>query len=51
MLDPKGVLQRGYSILLDDVRRAVRAPAETTPGQHLTALVAEGEIHVTVSAQ
>ena len=50
-LDPKGVLKRGYSILLDDSRRAVRAPADTTPGQPLTALVAEGEIHVTVSAQ
>ena len=47
-LDPKGVLKRGYSILLDEGKRAVRKPADTVHGQRITALVAEGEIRLTV---
>ena len=47
-LDPKGVLKRGYSILLDDRKRAVRAPGDTAPGQRLTALLAAGEIRLKV---
>ncbi|MBR6471953.1 MAG: exodeoxyribonuclease VII large subunit [Victivallales bacterium] len=47
-LDPRGVLKRGYSILLDDRRKAVRKATETSPGQQVTALLAEGEIRLEV---
>ncbi len=48
-LDPKGVLQRGYAILLDDDGHAVRKAADVQNGQHLTALLASDKIRVTVT--
>ena len=47
-MDPKGVLKRGYSILLDAERKAIRKPAETKPGQQLTALLSKGKIKLEV---
>ncbi|WP_295001993.1 exodeoxyribonuclease VII large subunit [uncultured Fibrobacter sp.] len=47
-LDPKGVLQRGYSILLDADQRAIRAPQDTHPGQAVTALLSKGTINLEV---
>ena len=47
-LDPKGVLKRGYSILLDDQQRAIRTASEATAGTKLTALLSKGKLKVTV---
>ncbi len=47
-LDPRGVLKRGYSILLDEQNRAVRTPDDVSPGQRLSALLAEGNISIIV---
>ena len=47
-LDPKGVLQRGYSILLDADQRAIRTPQDTHPGQAVTALLSKGTINLEV---
>lgn len=47
-LDPKGVLKRGYSILLDEQQHAIRQPAEAPAGTKLTALLGRGKLKVTV---
>lgn len=47
-LDPKGVLQRGYSILLDDNQHAIRDAADAPPGTHLTALLQNGNLDLKV---
>ena len=45
---PRGVLKRGYSVLLDKRGQAVRAAAQVAPGDALKALLAEGEIQLEV---
>lgn len=47
-LNPKGVLKRGYSILLNEEKKAIRQASETKRGQQVTALLAEGEIRLEV---
>ena len=47
-LDPKGVLKRGYSILLDKDRHAIRKETEAPEGTRLTALLAEGSLELVV---
>ncbi len=47
-LDPKSVLKRGYSILLDDDQKAIRKPQDTRPGQQVTALLSKGKIKLEV---
>lgn len=47
-LDPKGVLQRGYAILLDEQKHAVRSREDVASGQHLTAVLARDTLKVTV---
>ncbi|HYE31258.1 MAG TPA: exodeoxyribonuclease VII large subunit [Methylomirabilota bacterium] len=45
LLSPKAILQRGYSITRDAATGAViRSPAQTTPNQEITTLLAEGEV-------
>jgi len=48
-LDPKGVLQRGYSILLDDENHAIREAKDAPPGTHLTALLQKGTLDLQVA--
>ncbi len=47
-LDPKSVLGRGYSILLRDDGRAVRATTEAASGSHLRAILWQGELSLEV---
>ena len=47
-LDPKGVLKRGYSILLNKEQKAIRAPQDTRPGQEVTALLSQGKLRLEV---
>lgn len=47
-LNPHGVLNRGYSILLTPEGHAVRKPADTHPGERLTAILNEGKLTVSV---
>ncbi|MBO4620078.1 MAG: exodeoxyribonuclease VII large subunit [Victivallales bacterium] len=47
-LDPKGVLKRGYSILLDGDQKAIRKPQDTRPGQEVTALLSQGKLKLEV---
>ncbi|MBO7741510.1 MAG: exodeoxyribonuclease VII large subunit [Victivallales bacterium] len=47
-LNPKQVLKRGYSIILDDRGSALRRPEDTATGSEVTALLAEGSIRLTV---
>lgn len=47
-LDPKGVLKRGYSILLDKDKHAIRKETEAPEGTRLTALLAEGSLELVV---
>lgn len=49
-VSPLATLGRGYAILLDDQGRAIRAAAQTRPGQHLRARLAEGELDLRVEA-
>jgi exodeoxyribonuclease VII large subunit len=49
-LDPRLVLQRGYSWLADMQGQAVTHAADTAPGQALRATLADGEVDLTVSA-
>ncbi|MBO4345671.1 MAG: exodeoxyribonuclease VII large subunit [Victivallales bacterium] len=50
-LGPKNVLARGYSILLTDVGKAVRDVADVTGGEHLKAMLAKGELDLSVVAK
>ncbi|MBR0459481.1 MAG: exodeoxyribonuclease VII large subunit, partial [Victivallales bacterium] len=47
-LSPRGVLSRGYAILLKEDGRAVRASTDVEPGESLRALLASGEIEAEV---
>lgn len=47
-LNPRGVLSRGYSILLDPSGRAVRAPDDVRPGDELRAILRGGDLSVRV---
>jgi len=47
-LDPKSVLGRGYSILLREDGLAVRAATEVAPGNHLRAILWQGELSLEV---
>lgn len=49
-VSPLATLGRGYAILLDDQGRAIRTAAQTRPGQHLRARLAEGELDLRVEA-
>ncbi len=49
-LNPKSVLTRGYSILLDSGGHAVRRADETFEGAKLHALLGEGELDVAVES-
>ncbi len=48
VVSPLATLGRGYSILLDEQGRAIRAASQTHPGQRLSARLAEGELQVRV---
>jgi exodeoxyribonuclease VII large subunit len=48
VVSPLATLGRGYSILLDDRGRAIRAASQTQPGQRLRARLSEGELDVRV---
>lgn len=48
IVSPLATLGRGYSILLDERGQAVRAAAQTHPGQRLKARLGEGELDVRV---
>ena len=47
-LDPKGVLHRGYSILLNRDGHAIRTAAEAPEGTQLTAMLATGSLGLEV---
>ena len=49
LLDPRLVLQRGYAWLSDDAGHAVTRAADTRAGQPLTATLADGSVHLTVT--
>lgn len=48
LLDPRLVLQRGYALLTDGAGQVVTRATQTAPGQALRALLAEGELDLTV---
>jgi exodeoxyribonuclease VII large subunit len=48
VVSPLATLGRGYSILLDERGKAIRAAEQTHTGQRLTARLAEGELQVRV---
>lgn len=50
-LGPKNVLARGYSILLTDGGKAVRDASDVTGGEHLKAMLAKGELDLSVVAK
>jgi len=50
VVSPLATLGRGYAILLDEHGRAIRAAAQTVPGQRLHARLAEGELDLRVEA-
>ena len=47
-LDPTGVLKRGYSILLDQRKRAIRKAEDAPRGTRLHALLGEGSLTLAV---
>ena len=47
-LDPQWVLQRGYAWLTDGAGQPVTRAADTHPGQALSAILADGEVDLTV---
>jgi len=49
-VSPLATLGRGYAILLDEQGRAIRAAAQTQPGQRLHARLAEGGLVLRVEA-
>lgn len=49
-VSPLATLGRGYAILLDEHGRAIRAAAQTVPGQRLHARLAGGELDLRVEA-
>lgn len=48
IVSPLATLGRGYAILLDEHGQAIRAAAQTHPGQRLKARLGEGELEVRV---
>lgn len=51
-LNPKAIMERGYSITFDvERKRVIRADSETFPGQQLKILLHEGEIEVSVNGE
>ena len=48
-LDPRQVLQRGYALLATDQGALVTQAAQTQPGQHLRATLADGKVDLTVA--
>lgn len=48
VVSPLATLSRGYSILLDEHGKAVRKASHAVPGQHLKALLGDGELHLQV---
>ena len=48
LLDPRGVLQRGYALLQDEAGHAVTRTDAVTVGQQLHATLMDGEVVVTV---
>jgi exodeoxyribonuclease VII large subunit len=48
LLDPRLVLQRGYALLADEQGHVVTSAAQTRAGQVLRAILAEGEVDVSV---
>lgn len=50
VVSPLATLSRGYSILLDENGRAIRAADQTRPGQRLRARLGEGELSVRVES-
>ena len=49
LLDPQLVLQRGYAWLSDDQGQTVSSCQQTRPGQHLSAVLADGTVDLTVA--
>ncbi len=49
LLDPKLVLQRGYAWLSDEQGHAITRAADTRPGQPVRAVLADGEVGMTVN--
>jgi len=49
-LNPKAVLERGYSILFDGDGRAIRDAADASVGTALRGVLARGELDVNVAA-
>lgn len=47
-LNPRGVLARGYAILLDDDGQAIRDATQTTPAAHLRGLLHAGTLDLRV---
>ena len=50
-LDPRRVLERGYTITRDERGRTVRSAAAATPGARLVTETADGRIHSRVEDQ
>jgi exodeoxyribonuclease VII large subunit len=50
LLDPRLVLQRGYAWLSDTQGQAVTSVSRVSPGQPLTATLADGQLSVLVQA-
>ncbi|MDP3584221.1 MAG: exodeoxyribonuclease VII large subunit [Thiobacillus sp.] len=48
LLDPALVLQRGYAWLTDDAGQAITRVAQAAPGQAVRAVLADGELDLTV---
>jgi exodeoxyribonuclease VII large subunit len=48
LLDPALVLQRGYAWLTDDAGQAITSVAQAAPGQSVRAVLADGELGLTV---
>jgi exodeoxyribonuclease VII large subunit len=48
LLDPRLVLQRGYAWLTDEAGQPVTRAAQTRPGQALEAVLADGQVGLTV---
>lgn len=51
MLDPKLVLQRGYAWLSNLEGNAITSVKNTCPGQPVRAILADGQVDLTVAAR
>ncbi|MDZ4130857.1 MAG: exodeoxyribonuclease VII large subunit [Hydrogenophaga sp.] len=50
LLDPRLVLERGYAYLTDDQGQAISRTNQTKPGQTLRAMLADGDLKLTVDS-